>query len=407
MTISSTTRKAGPFVGNGVAIAFPFTFKVFATTDIVVTKTVIATGVESTLVLTTDYTVSLNADQNANPGGTVNYNPSGSPMTSANEITVTSGVPQLQTLDLTNGGGFFPSAIANALDRAVILNQQLAEKVSRALVFPVSETPVPQLPSVIDRASKFLAFDTSGNPIAASTVTTFPVSAFMGTVLDDTTAAAAAVTLGVLPLAGGTMAGAIVFAAAQGSVTKQVFLASGTYTRPAGLRAALIMAKGAGASGAGTTVGGFGGGGGEGETGWRLVTAAQLGASQAITIGPGGAAIAANTNAGGLTGGTTSFGALLTALGGLGGAPGNNGCAGGPGANGGTGADWYERGARGEAGGDATGGIASINNGGGGRGAGALGAPGVANSGGGGGGGTIANPSGGGGSGIVVVYEFY
>ena len=38
MTISSTTRIAGPFTGNGVTTVFPFTFKVFANIDLRVAK---------------------------------------------------------------------------------------------------------------------------------------------------------------------------------------------------------------------------------------------------------------------------------------------------------------------------------------------------------------------------------
>ena len=34
MTISSTVRVAGPFVGNGTASVFPYAFKVFAATDL-------------------------------------------------------------------------------------------------------------------------------------------------------------------------------------------------------------------------------------------------------------------------------------------------------------------------------------------------------------------------------------
>ena len=37
MTISTELRKAGPFTGNGVTTAFPFSFKVFAATDVTVT----------------------------------------------------------------------------------------------------------------------------------------------------------------------------------------------------------------------------------------------------------------------------------------------------------------------------------------------------------------------------------
>jgi hypothetical protein len=69
--ISTTTRKVGPFIGSGVATVFPFTFKVFTSADLVVVRTNTVTGVESTLVLNSDYTVSLNADQDANPGGNV------------------------------------------------------------------------------------------------------------------------------------------------------------------------------------------------------------------------------------------------------------------------------------------------------------------------------------------------
>ena len=70
MTVAATTRKAGPYIGNGVTTSLPFSFKVFAASEMVVTKTTPA-GVESTLTLTTHYTVSLNADQDANPGGSV------------------------------------------------------------------------------------------------------------------------------------------------------------------------------------------------------------------------------------------------------------------------------------------------------------------------------------------------
>lgn len=34
MTINSTIRLAGPFIGNGVTQSFPFTFKVFAAADL-------------------------------------------------------------------------------------------------------------------------------------------------------------------------------------------------------------------------------------------------------------------------------------------------------------------------------------------------------------------------------------
>ena len=71
MTIASSTRKAGPFTGDDASTVFAFSFKVFSASDLYVVKAVAATGAETVLTLTTDYTVSLNADQNNSPGGTV------------------------------------------------------------------------------------------------------------------------------------------------------------------------------------------------------------------------------------------------------------------------------------------------------------------------------------------------
>lgn len=139
MTVAATTRKAGPYTGNGVTTAFPFAFKVFADTDLVVTETDLD-DVEATLVLATDYTVSRNADQNANPGGTVNLLVA--PVTGF-RITLTSAVPYAQAVDLTNQGGFYPAVINTALDRLTVFAQQLSEQLSRAVTVPVSSTVSP------------------------------------------------------------------------------------------------------------------------------------------------------------------------------------------------------------------------------------------------------------------------
>lgn len=135
MTISNTTvRKAGPAQGNGATTVFPFTFKVFLTTELIVTFTNVS-GAESLLVMGTDYTVGINADQNVSPGGTITMLVA--PVT-ATYITITSAITNTQNLTLTNAGGFYPSSINDALDRTVILVQQLAEQVSRSLLSPVS-----------------------------------------------------------------------------------------------------------------------------------------------------------------------------------------------------------------------------------------------------------------------------
>ena len=140
MTISNISiRKAGPSQGNGVNTAFPFTFKVFTTADVLVTY-LNASGVELSLTLNIDYSVSLNTDQNASPGGTVNLY---YPPAIGTYITLTSQVTNTQNLTLTNSGGFYPQSINDALDRCVIQIQQLAEQLSRTFKISVSSIGSP------------------------------------------------------------------------------------------------------------------------------------------------------------------------------------------------------------------------------------------------------------------------
>ncbi|MBU6407849.1 MAG: hypothetical protein KGS44_12050, partial [Alphaproteobacteria bacterium] len=144
MTISTEIRRAGPYAGNGSTTAFAFAFKVFSTSQVRVTRAVVATGVETTLALTTDYTVSLNSNQDTNPGGTVTLLVA---PTAAQSVTITSNVANLQPTALANLGGFYPDVINDSLDRATIQIQQLDERLDRALVIPVSSTASTQLPT--------------------------------------------------------------------------------------------------------------------------------------------------------------------------------------------------------------------------------------------------------------------
>ena len=136
MTISSSTRKAGPYTGNGVTTVFSFSFKVFKAADVEVVRTDLA-GTESILVLGTDYTVALNSNQNSNPGGTITATTAPA---SGIKITITSAIAYTQLTDLTNQGGFYPAVINDALDRATIQIQQLNEQVGRAAKLPISST---------------------------------------------------------------------------------------------------------------------------------------------------------------------------------------------------------------------------------------------------------------------------
>ena len=163
MSISSSgTRKSGPYSGNGSTTAFPFTFKVFQASDVRVVQTD-TTPTDYTLALNTDYTVALNANQDVNPGGTVNM---AAAPPAGYLLTIGSNVPELQSVTLTNNGGFYPTVINSALDYLTILIQQLSEKIGRALTLPFSTsgTVSTQLPPVAP--GSLLGWKADGSGIA-------------------------------------------------------------------------------------------------------------------------------------------------------------------------------------------------------------------------------------------------
>lgn len=148
-------------------------------------------------------------------------------------------------------------------------------------------------------------------------------------------------TLGIAAGGTGVTTGAVV------KIVAQIFTSSGTYTPTAGMLYCYVYMVGGGASGGGcaasAAAGNYGAaaGGSAGEYAEGVFSAATIGASQTVTIGAGGAAPAAGQNNGN-SGGTTSLGALLTAVGGTGGqasptgatSSGNTGAAGGTGGTG-------------------------------------------------------------------------
>lgn len=172
MTVAAAAAKAGPYTGNDSASAFDFAFKVFADTDIRVVSTVIATGVESDLVLNTGYTVTRNVDQDNDPGGTVTYKVGGvtTAYPSTHKLTIVGDFVYEQPTDIPNGGAFFATVIENALDRLTLLIKQAQEKLERALLVDVSSslTPATLLSALWQAASDAATY---AGQAAASAVT--------------------------------------------------------------------------------------------------------------------------------------------------------------------------------------------------------------------------------------------
>jgi hypothetical protein len=163
MTISSTNRIAGPYAGDGSTATFPFTFKAFATSDITVVTRNVTTGALAVLTLNSDFSATLDADQDSNPGGSITLLAGN--LATGMTLSITTGMPLLQTLNLVNGGGFFPDVINDHLDTITILIQQLQLQLARAIQIAFGDGGGASmlLPVAALRAGKLLGFDSVGN----------------------------------------------------------------------------------------------------------------------------------------------------------------------------------------------------------------------------------------------------
>lgn len=162
MTVSSADSIAGPYDGDGSQVAFDFAFKVFVTSDVLVVLTDTAGVDDESLVLDVDYTVALNGDQDANPGGTVTMTTA--PAT-GELLTLLSQIPELQAIALQNQGGMYPKVVERGFDKATRLIQQLSEKLTRAVLQPVG-TAISNLRYPTPVAGEILGWDQSGTGLA-------------------------------------------------------------------------------------------------------------------------------------------------------------------------------------------------------------------------------------------------
>ncbi len=189
MTVATTSNRK-TYSGNGATTAFPTTFEFGSEEDLVVIIQNVSTGVETTKALTTDFTVT-GGDGDT---GTVTMLV---PPATGETITIYNDPAITQLLDLVEGDVSPAEAKERAYDRLTFISQRLKDRVDRALRLPESEDSSVVLPSSVERASKYMAFDASGGIIAADAPEGGNVvSAFMATVLDDVDAAAARATLG-------------------------------------------------------------------------------------------------------------------------------------------------------------------------------------------------------------------
>lgn len=203
MTVS-TEVDHNDYTGNGVTTSFPYTFRIFHKSDLVVQVVDLDENITE-LVLDTDYTVT---GDGGYQGGNVILSTA---LTSGYQISISRELPVTQETDLRNQGKFFAEVHEDAFDKLTMLIQQVRSWFSLALRKPsfisnyydalgnyirnlhdpvksqdaatknyvdalslsnfnkTLRTPenIPAFPNAADRANKVAAFDSAGNPIAS------------------------------------------------------------------------------------------------------------------------------------------------------------------------------------------------------------------------------------------------
>jgi len=195
-----------------------------------------ADGTETAWTRGTQYTVA--GVSGATGTATVVTSPTDYTPANGTTLVITSNLSDTQDTDLPVGGEFPSTSVEQQMDKIVRMIQQHDENNDRALHYPVTDLASlsSEIPTSIDRASAFLAFDANGAPIASTGPTgdnTIPVSTYMETVLDDATAAAARTTLDAQEHVMTTQ-GDMVRAGASGAPERVGIGASGTFLKSDG-----------------------------------------------------------------------------------------------------------------------------------------------------------------------------
>ena len=193
MTISSTTTSVA-FTGDGVTTAFATGFVFFGADEIEVVERVIATGVETVKTLTTHYTVS-------GGNGSTGTVTAVSPPASTVQWHIRRKTNRLQEADYTPNDPFPAETHERALDRAAARDQEIDADLARTPKFPKTDPSgsIGDLPSSVERASKYLGFDSAGKPaVFGAPTNTSLTTSFSESLLAAATAAEARTTLGAL-----------------------------------------------------------------------------------------------------------------------------------------------------------------------------------------------------------------
>jgi len=166
MTVDSENNRDS-FDGNNSTTLFPYTFRIFAKGDILVTLVVDSTGVETVQVVDVDYTVN-----------TITQTGGDLTMTTAPDngetLVYTRLLAKTQGVDLTRDGSLPAETLEQSIDRVTMITQELSEIFDRTITLQITSSltaidfPLPVASELIAWNAAADALETVVNPATAA-----------------------------------------------------------------------------------------------------------------------------------------------------------------------------------------------------------------------------------------------
>jgi hypothetical protein len=238
MTVPADTVTRLSYTGSGTT--GPFTTPYFlANADLRVVKTLIADGTETVLVLTTDYTLTGAGDED---GGALTLVSS---LSSSYRLTIINDPVDSQETDYPRTDPFPAASHELALDRRTMVSLRSRDLIDRSLRQPDGDSAaIAELPPKVTRASKYLSFDSNGDP----TVTTGTDAASQAIGTGDSLSIYVATTAQLYAIKKGTSASPDTSLGALLKVERTVNIATSAITGDGGEQMAAIMGIASGVS---------------------------------------------------------------------------------------------------------------------------------------------------------------
>lgn len=156
MTVQTEISRSGPYAGAGTTGPFTVGFRFLDNTHLQVIKTS-TSGIDSTLALTTDYSVS-------GAGGASGTVTLVSALASGERLTIIRDVPFTQLADYVDNDAFPAESHEDALDLLTMQTQQNREALDRSLTLPATVSGVStELPA--PESNKFIGWNETGTAL--------------------------------------------------------------------------------------------------------------------------------------------------------------------------------------------------------------------------------------------------